>query len=213
MQCNHCTLYPCVPPHPLHHSHSVHRADHAPLRVPTTPSMLTIPTSSMVKLTLGDLPRSSPHAGAVNLLVDRREPVADPVRVRPVRGRVGVVVGGAAVAGAAALVDVRRLRLPRGEQLPVRRHRHVLGQLPAGQDEERLAADHDVGVVGVVVHLRGVLQLEVVRQLESPWTFALRLCIGAAASAGAGTAEPVTRNRLTWESGFLYKLNQRERFQ
>ena len=58
----------------------------------------------------------------------------------------------------------------------------MLGQLAAGQDEERLASDHDVRVVGVVVHLGGVLHLQVVRQLETSGAFAVRLCVRTSAT-------------------------------
>ena len=37
-------------------------------------------------------------------------------------------------------------------------HRHVVRELPTGQNEEGLAPDHDVRVVGVVIDLSGLSQ-------------------------------------------------------
>ena len=92
----------------------------------------------------------------VNLLIDGRRARGDrgSVRVRPVDRAVRVVVRGLPVA--ARLVGVSGLRLePRGHGDSLGRpgYRHVVRELPAGQDEEGLAPDHDVRVVGVVVHL------------------------------------------------------------
>ena len=93
-------------------------------------------------------------AGLVYLLVYRGEAG---VGLRPEGGAVRVVVRGGAVGGAGVLVHVALPPVCHRARVRTARHGHVARQLAAGQDEEGLAADHDVGVVRVVVHLPRLL--------------------------------------------------------
>ena len=83
--------------------------------------------------------RSPPESRAVGVVV-----ASGPVAAAALRGRLCVDV----------LLPTRLPALPHHPHgLCDPRDRHVLGQLTAGKDEERLAADHDVGIVGVIIHL------------------------------------------------------------
>ena len=119
------------------------------------------------------------------------------VRIRSVWRTISVIVRCWSVGGTASFVDMLTCGHLTGSDLDtvtVGWHWHMVWQFSAGEDEEWLASNHDVGVVGVVIDLPDLSQC-----LSHLHHLFVGVCLGLLAWTASIT--PLPQSEMGWKIG------------